>query len=36
MAMESIDVFNGRRSIATLNEGMTLYTTGLTIRIGLH
>ena len=36
MAMESVDMFNARRSIVTLNGGITLYTTGLTIRIGPH
>ena len=34
--VKSIDVFNVRGSIITLNGGMSLYTTGLTICIGPH
>ena len=34
--VESIDVLNARGSIGTLNEGMSLYTTGLTVCISLH
>ena len=31
--VESIDVFNIRGSIITLNGGMSMYTTGLTVCI---
>ena len=34
--VEGVDVFNVRRSIVTLNGGMSLYTTGLTVYIGPH
>ena len=34
--MESVDVFNARGSIVTLNRGMFLYTTGLTVCICPH
>jgi len=34
--VESVDVFNARGSIVTLNESMSLYTTGLTVCIDLH
>ena len=34
--MESVDVFNARGSIVTLNGGMSLYTIGLTVYIGPH
>ena len=36
VAMESVDLFNARGSIVTLNEGMFLYTTRFTVCIGPH
>jgi len=34
--VKGIDAFNARRSIATLNGSMILYTTGLAVNIGPH
>ena len=34
--LERVNVFNVRGSIITLNEGMSLYITGLTVYIGPH
>ena len=34
--VENINVFNARGRIVTINGGMSLYTTGLTVCIGPH